>query len=235
MASYLPPRRPYYRYPHGESPRRIPVDEQTARSAAHGRSVRDPVPPPSDPAPQAAAQAAQIEALTAKLDELTEKVTELESALATARAEAAEQQGKADGYLDLAQRTQADFVNYKRRAERDRGEEAQAARSDLLAQLLPVLDDLERALGQVPEDLRDNAWAEGMPLVARQLRLALARAGIERIGAEGDAFDPRQHEAVAYQPHPGFGEGQVAYVARPGYRIGDRIIRPAQVIVAQGE
>jgi molecular chaperone GrpE len=197
--------------------------------------AREPAAPPSEPAPQAAAQAAQIESLTAKLDELTAKVAELESALATARAETTEQQGKAESYLDLAQRTQADFVNYKRRAERERADEAQAARGELLAQLLPTLDDLERALGHVPDDLQNNAWAEGMPLVARQLRLALARAGVERIGVEGDAFDPRQHEAVAYQPHPGYSEGQVAHVARPGYRFGDRIIRPAQVIVAQGE
>jgi molecular chaperone GrpE len=235
MASYLPPRRPYYRYPQGDPPRRIPVDDQGARPGVRSRAAREPAGPPSEPAPHVDARQAQIEALTTKLEEAAAKMAELETALAAARADAAEQQGKADSYLDLAQRTQADFVNYKRRAERERAEEAQVARGDLLTQLLPALDDLERALGHVPDELRDNAWAEGMPLVARQLRLALARAGVERIGAEGDAFDPRQHEAVAYQPHPGYDEGQVAHVARPGYRIGDRIIRPAQVVVAQGE
>jgi molecular chaperone GrpE len=237
MASYLPPRRPpYYRYPQAEPARRGPTEEPRRAAAPRGRAPQQPPAPPApaEPNPQAAALAAQVEALTAKTEELTAKVAELESALAEARDAASEQQSKADSYLDLAQRTQADFVNYKRRAERERADEAQAARADLLGHLLPALDDLERALGHVPDELRGNPWAEGLPLVARQLRLALARAGVERIGAEGDAFDPREHEAVAYQPHAGYTEGQVAHVARPGYRLGDRVIRPAQVVVAQG-
>jgi molecular chaperone GrpE len=236
MASYLPPRRSYYRYPQAAPARRIPVDEQRGAASPRGRAPYEHAAPPSspEPGPQAAALAAQIEALTAKVDELTGQVAELEKALAAARDAATEQQEKADSYLDLTQRTQADFVNYKRRAERERAEEAQAARADLLGHLLPTLDDLERALDHVPDELRGNPWAEGVPLIARQLRLALARAGVERIGAAGDTFDPREHEAVAYQPHPGYREGQVAHVARPGYRLGDRIIRPAQVVVAQG-
>jgi molecular chaperone GrpE len=236
MASYLPPRRPYYRYPQSEPARRIPVDEQREPASPRGRAPQQPPPAPTPPEPpaQAAALAAQLDALAARLDEQTAKVAELEGALAAARDATSEQQAKADSYLELAQRTQADFVNYKRRAERERADEAQAARADLLAAVLPALDDLERALGQVPDALQGNAWAEGMPLVARQLRLALARAGVERIGVEGDVFDPRQHEAVAYQPHAGYAEGQVAHVARPGYRICDRIIRPAQVVVARG-
>lgn len=236
MANSPPPRRPYYRYPESEPTRRTPVHEQRAPAGARGRAPQQPAPAPMPPEPaaQVTALAAQLDTLAAKLDEQTTKVAELESALAAARDAASEQQAKADSYLDLAQRTQADFVNYKRRAERERADEAQAARADLLTRLLPALDDLERALGQVPDALHGNAWAEGMPLVARQLRMALARAGVERIGAEGDTFDPREHEAVAYQPHAGFSDGRVAHVARPGYRLGDRIIRPAQVVVAQG-
>ncbi len=163
-----------------------------------------------------------------------ERATEQEAALAAERDQAAELRGKADSYLDLAQRTQADFVNYKRRAERERADEGQAARGELLMQLLPVLDDLERALEHVPDDLAGNAWAEGMPLIARRLRLALAKAGVERLGAPGEAFDPRLHEAIAYEPRPGYAEGQIATVVRPGYRLGERVIRPAQVTVAQG-
>jgi molecular chaperone GrpE len=236
MASYLPPRRPYYRHPQAEPPRRPPAADQRTAPNRQERAARERpgTEPPPEPGPQAAALRAQVEALTARLDELTSKVAELESDVAAAREAASEQQGKADSYLDLAQRTQADFVNYKRRAERERADEAQAARADLLGHLLPALDDLERALDHMPDELRGNPWAEGLPLVARQLRMALARAGVERIGAEGDAFDPRQHEAVAYQPRAGYREGQVAHVARPGYRLGERIIRPAQVVVAQG-
>ena len=231
MASYFPPRRPYY-YSPGEPVRRIPVPDQRGAPAPQARAPQET--PPRQPEPRRAAPAPEVEALTAKMEELTAKVAELERELAAARAAASDQQGKAESYLDLAQRTQADFVNYKRRVERERADEAQAARADLLAHLLPALDDLERAVGHVPDELHGNPWAEGLPLVARQLRLALARAGVERIGAEGDAFDPREHEAVAYQPHAGFSEGQVAHVARPGYRLGERIIRPAQVVVARG-
>ncbi len=245
MANYLPPRRPYYRYPQGEPgryppgepPRRIPVEDPRGAVGPRGRGPQEPAapPPPPAPGPQAPALAVQVEALSAKVDELMNTVAEQEKALAAAHEAVAEQQGKAESYLDLAQRTQADFVNYKRRAERERSDEAQAARADLLGHILPALDDLERALEHEPDELRGNPWADGLPLVARQVRLALARAGVERIGAEGDVFDPREHEAVAYQPQAGFSEGQVAHVARPGYRLGDRIIRPAQVVVAQGD
>ncbi|HLH23928.1 MAG TPA: nucleotide exchange factor GrpE [Chloroflexota bacterium] len=236
MANYLPPRRPYYRYPQGAPARHIPADDQHAPPSQRPRAPQQPPAPPQpdEAAAKTADLAAQVESLTGQVESLNARVAELESALEAARAEAGEQQGKAESYLDLAQRTQADFVNYKRRAERERADEAQAARADLLVQLLPALDDLERALSHVPESLRGNPWADGLPLVARQLRLALARAGVERLGAEGEAFDPRLHEAVAYQPQPGFAEGQIAHVARPGYRIGERIVRPAQVVVAQG-
>jgi molecular chaperone GrpE len=180
-------------------------------------------------------QSGRIQELTAQVDELKARVAELESTLATEREQAADQQAKADSYLDLLQRTQADFVNYKRRAERERSEEGDAARASLLVDLLPVLDDLERALEQVPDDLREHPWAQGMPLIAKRLRLALAKAGLARVGAPGEPFDPRLHEAMAYEPKPGYAEGQIATVVRPGYRLNDRIVRPAQVTVAQGD
>jgi len=163
-----------------------------------------------------------------------ERATQGEATVAAEREQAAELRGKADSYLDLAQRTQADFVNYKRRVERERADQNEAARADLLVQLLPVLDDLERALEHRPEDLKDHPWAEGALLVARRLRMALAKLGIERVGAPGEPFDPHLHEAIAYEPRPGYAEGQIASVVRPGYRLGERVIRPAQVTVAQG-
>src|SRR4051812_24386242 len=174
---------------------------------------------------------AEVEQALAAADE---RAAQHEAALASDREAAADLRVKADSYLDLAQRTQADFVNYKRRAERERADEGQAARVELLGQLLPVLDDLERALEQVPDELKEHPWVEGMPLIARRLRMALAKAGVERIGTAGETFDPHLHEAVAYEPRPGYDEGQIATVVRPGYRLGERVIRPAQVTVAQG-
>jgi molecular chaperone GrpE len=194
------------------------------------------VPPAGPPAPQAEAASppAPPDAEPREVGAFDARVAELEAALAAARAEAAEQRAKAESYLDLLQRTQADFLNYKRRREQERAAEAEATQAELLRQLLPVLDDLERALTQVPAELRGHPWVEGMPLIARRLRLALAEAGLTRVGAPGEPFDPRWHEAVAYEPHPDYAEGQIAAVVRPGYRLGDRVVRPAQVTVAAG-
>ncbi len=212
MPTPLPPQRS----PSSDEPV-VPPTGSTIAPQAEGTS------PPSDKESQEAGGA-----------EMPARVAELEAALAAARAEAAEQRAKAESYLDLLQRTQADFLNYKRRREQERAAEAEATQAELLRQLLPVLDDLERALTQVPAELRGHPWVEGMPLIARRLRLALAEAGLTRVGAPGEPFDPRWHEAVAYEPHPDYAEGQIAAVVRPGYRLGDRVVRPAQVTVAAG-
>jgi molecular chaperone GrpE len=152
--------------------------------------------------------------------------------LETLRAELAEITQKADEYLRLAQRTQADFVNYRRRMDEERQQQAQAAVLGYIQRLLPVLDDFERALANAaPEDL-ESSWGKGVELVERNLRGVLVADGVERITAEGAEFDPREHEAVGSQPTADVAEGRVLHVVRPGYRRGDRVIRPAQVIVA---
>ena len=158
----------------------------------------------------------------------------VEAELEQARSQAEEQRRKAETYLDLAQRSQADFLNYKRRTEQDRERLVRDANADLLTQLLPVLDDLQRAVESVPSDLAGNSWAAGVGLIGQKLSQILDRQGLEKIGAEGDQFDPRVHEAVAYQEHPNYDEGQVAQVYRAGYRLHDRVLRPAQVVVARG-
>ena len=152
----------------------------------------------------------------------------------TLRVELAEITQKADEYLRLAQRTQADFVNYRRRIEEERQQQAQSANLTYLQRLLPILDDFERALAAgSPEEL-DSNWGKGVQLVERNLRGLLSSEGVERINAEGAEFDPRQHEALGRQPSAEVPEGHVLHVIRPGYRKGDRIIRPAQVIVSGG-
>ena len=148
------------------------------------------------------------------------------------RAELAEIEQKADEYLRLAQRTQADFINYRRRVDEERAQQARDASVNFLQRLLPVLDDFERAFANAaPEDL-ESSWAKGVQLVERNLRGLLAAEDVQRIPAEGAEFDPREHEAVGSQPSGEVPEGHVLHVARQGYRKGDRIIRPAQVIVA---
>ena len=148
------------------------------------------------------------------------------------RAELAEIEQKADEYLRLAQRTQADFINYRRRVDDERAQQARDATIGFLQRLLPILDDFERAFANAtPQDLESN-WARGVQLVERNLRGLLAAEDVQRIPAEGAEFDPREHEAVGSQPSSDVPEGYILHVTRQGYRKGERVIRPAQVIVA---
>jgi molecular chaperone GrpE len=152
--------------------------------------------------------------------------------LDTLRAELAEIEQKADEYLRLAQRTQADFVNYRRRIEEERAQQARDATVGLLKRLLPILDDFERALAAASPEQAQSNWGQGVQLVERNLRGVLTSEGVERIEAHGAEFDPRLHEAVGSQPTPEVPEGHVLHVVRQGYRKGERVLRPAQVIVA---
>jgi molecular chaperone GrpE len=135
-----------------------------------------------------------------------------------------------DDYLALAQRTQADFENYRKRVAR----EAAAARNrgvgSLAKELLPALDNLDRALEAAAED---DPLLQGVRLVRTELKGALARAGIESFCPLGEQFDPSVHEAVATAPAPdGQASGTVVEVYQDGYRLGEGILRPACVVVA---
>jgi molecular chaperone GrpE len=152
--------------------------------------------------------------------------------LDTVRAELAELEQKADEYKRLAQRTQADFVNYRRRVEEERAQQTRDANLTYIQRLLPILDDFERALANAEQADLESNWGKGVLLVERNLRSLLNAEEVQRISAEGAEFDPREHEALGRQPSADVPEGHVLHVVRPGYRKGDRVIRPAQVIVA---
>jgi molecular chaperone GrpE len=154
--------------------------------------------------------------------------------LETLRNELAEIEQKADEYLRLAQRTQADFINYRRRIDEERAQQARDANLSLLMRLFPVLDDFERALANATPAEREASWGQGIQLVERNLRGVLAAEGVERISADGAEFDPRLHEALGSQLRRDVPEGHVLQVVRQGYRKGDRVLRPAQVIIAKG-
>jgi molecular chaperone GrpE len=149
------------------------------------------------------------------------------------RARLAEALGEADQYKGLAQRVQADFVNYKRRVEGERQAQADAVRAETIRAFLPIVDDLERALEHVPSELSGDGWVEGFRLIERKLAGVMERLGLQRFGAEGEPFDPNLHEALAYEEHPTHPEGHIAAVMRPGYQLGDRVVRAAQVSVAR--
>lgn len=142
------------------------------------------------------------------------------------------EQQKAEEYLDLLRRTQADFVNYRRRMTQEQAEVRTTAQISLLKQLLPILDDFERAVDVTPENLAQDPWVQGLLFIARRLTALLDQLGVRQIGEQGEQFDPRLHEAITMEVRPGVPEGTILQVARSGYARGDHVIRPAQVVVA---
>ena len=137
---------------------------------------------------------------------------------------------KADEYLALAQRTQADFENYRKRAARDAELAQSRGVAKLVKELLPAIDNLDRALKAVSEE--QSQLVEGIKLVHTDLLSALQRVGVEPFSPEGEPFDPQFHEAVAQQPIEGVESGLVAEVFQQGFRLGDSVLRPARVLVA---
>jgi molecular chaperone GrpE len=159
---------------------------------------------------------------TAEAPEDEEQKQEPENELAVAKRER-------DQYLDLAKRSQADFENYRKRAAKDIAASSARARAGLIRELLPVVDNLERALAGAPTD---DPMAEGVRLVLMDLNGVLSRAGVETIEPKGETFDPNVHEALTTRQEEGVEAGIVLDVVEKGYRGADQVIRPARVIVA---
>ena len=135
-----------------------------------------------------------------------------------------------DEYLDLVQRVQADFENYRKRSVRDQERLVAHAHERLVRELLPVLDDLERAL-EAAERHEEAQLVEGVKLVENSLRAALAKEGLTEVDTNG-RFDPHVHEALLTQPSEDAEPGTVLEVVQRGYRLGDKVVRPARVIVS---
>jgi molecular chaperone GrpE len=146
--------------------------------------------------------------------------------------------GKADEYLALAQRTQADFENYRKRATREAKTAQERGAVKLALALLPAIDNLDRALAHADEVVADGAdngaasLVAGLKHVHADVIAALGNVGIERYSPEGEPFDPQYHEAVAQQPVEGAQPGVVVEVYQRGYRVGENVVRPARVVVA---
>ncbi|MBS1871108.1 MAG: nucleotide exchange factor GrpE [Actinobacteria bacterium] len=141
--------------------------------------------------------------------------------------------GKADEYLALAQRTQADFENFRKRMTRDVAAAEQRGVAKLAKELLPALDNLGRALAAAEaEGEADGHLGTGVKLVADELLAVLKRVGIEPFSPRGERFDPTEHEAMAQQPVDGAASGTVVEVYQQGFRHGESVLRPARVVVA---
>ena len=150
---------------------------------------------------------------------------------ATENPDLAEALAKADSFYKSWQRSAADFANYKRRVEQERGESARFASAALVINLLPVYDDLERAVGSVDANLAGLNWVQGVVAIQRKFWHMLEAMGVSEMAAAGETFDPANHEAVARQPGD---DNKILHVVQKGYRLGDRVLRPAMVIVGEG-
>ena len=162
------------------------------------------------------------EQLEGELDELETLEAELEEA----RAQAAE-------YLDGWQRAQAEFSNYRKRQEAERGQMMALANTAVLHKVLPIVDDFERAMATMPDDLRQLTWCEGVSLIKAKLDALLDSEEVKPIETERKEFDPVYHEAVTYEEAPGYEEGQIIGEVQRGYMLGERVLRPAMVRVAK--
>ena len=185
------------------------ADQQTAQEeAAETAASAPPADGPGEAAPE--------EAVELDLEELQAKARER------------------DEFLALAQRTQADFENFRKRTTRDVSAAEQRGVAKVVRELLPALDNLERALGaaEAPPGENEHHLAEGIRLVQAELSAAITRIGVEAYSPKGEPFDPTVHEAVAQHPVDGAESGTVVEVLQKGYRSGEYIIRPARVIVA---
>ena len=192
----------------------VGVTEQSGPSAAatpDGEAPNDALTAPTPPAADDDV-AADEASVAGELDKLV--------ATATQR----------DEYLALAQRTQADFENYRKRVARDAATSETRGLARLARELLPALDSLERALAAAAD--ADEGLIEGLRLVQRELLGALERVGVAPYGAAGEQFDPELHEAVAQQPFDGRAPGEIVEVYQSGYRLAGGVIRPARVLVA---
>ena len=165
---------------------------------------------------------------TSGAEQVTGEVEDVE----TLKQGLAEERAKAEANLANWQRAQADFINYKRRSEQEKEEISKFANGLFMLNLLPILDDLERALVSIPPKLAGFTWVEGISLIGRKFQASLEAQGLSQIEALGEPFDPNLHEAAI---HGKGKEGIVIEELQKGYKLHDRVIRPAMVVVGNGE
>lgn len=157
-----------------------------------------------------------------------DKVDDIE----TIKQELSIEKEKAEKYLANWQRSQADFENYKRWSNQDKKEIIQFANSNLIQELLPVIDDLAMAFNTLTEDVINNSWVEGIRLIYNKLLTILKAQELSEIDALGQEFDPQIHVAVMCKKGP---DGIVVEETRKGYKLRDRVLRPSMVIVGKSE
>src|SRR5687767_7642266 len=170
-----------------------------------------------------------------RADEIDISPTKLLADLETLKGQAEASRVQAEEYLGALQRERAEFLNFKRRTAEERQRDLGLAAEDLIRKVLNLADDFDRAIEARPESIAADPWFEGVSVIDRKLRQLLESEGVTAIdGAPGTPFDPRDHEAIANVPGTGRPEGEIVEQIRRGYRLRDRVLRPALVAVAAG-
>jgi molecular chaperone GrpE len=169
------------------------------------------------------------------VDPATGETSETAGGTVAAEAPGTDAERQRDAYYDLLLRKTAEFDNYRKRIDRERQALSEAAAADLIEDLLPLLDDLERAIQAEAGSDGAEPYRRGVELIHRQLGDVLRKRGVRAIEALGADFDPHYHQAVVYEPAPGRRDGEVIAEFRRGYMLGERLLRPAMVKVAKGE
>ena len=168
-----------------------------------------------------------------RTDDIDIRPTKLLAEIEGLKAELATASTQADEYLAALQRERAEFLNFKRRTGEERERELGLAGEDLIRKVLALADDFDRAIDARPDSVATDPWFEGLAAIDRKLRLLLESEGVSPIDAEpGTSFDPREHDAIATVPGTGRSEGEIVEQVRRGYRLRDRVLRPALVAVA---
>ena len=185
--------------------------------------------PERRPAPQGAQRTRADE----RADDLDIRPTKLLADIEALRGELEDSKRQAEEYLVALQRERAEFLNFKRRTAEERERDLGLAGEDLIRKVLAVADDFDRAIDARPDSIAKDAWFEGVAAIDRKLRALLESEGVSAIPAEpGTPFDPREHEAIANVTGTDRAEGEIVEEIRRGYRLRDRVIRPALVAVA---
>jgi molecular chaperone GrpE len=168
-----------------------------------------------------------------RADEIDVSPTKLLADIEQLKADVDAARGQADDYLAALQRERAEFLNFKRRTAEERERDLGLAGEDLIRKVLVLADDFDRAIDARPPEIAGHAWVEGIVAIDRKLRALLESEGVSAIvAAPGLPFDPREHDAIVNVPGTGRPDGHIVEEIRRGYRLRDRVIRPALVAVA---
>ena len=202
-----------------EKQKHTPADAAPNQGAENQAPQNGSAPAPESEAAPEASQEPLVGLTMAEYNELQDRITQTEQ--------------KCKEYFEGWQRERADFLNYRKRIERENGQLYQNLTGQIIKKYLVVLDDLDRALKARPSQGEGAVWADGVELISRKLNMILDGEGVKVIPADGAMFDPSLHEAISNEDNPDHQSGQIIEVVQKGYTINDRVLRPALVRVAR--